>query len=56
MLLKRDIPKMANIIDFSIYQEKEKDQQQTPPEDTKPSEELGVAIQTLIQQLRNASF
>lgn len=55
MLLKRDIPNMANIIDFSIYQEKEKDEQ-TPPEDMKPSEELGAAIQTLIQQLRNAPF
>lgn len=45
---------MANIIDFSMYVElpKEKDSQNIP-DDNHP-EELGVAIQILIQQLRKA--
>lgn len=42
---------MSNIIDFSIYQKKEPTQQ-SQPEATLPSEELGIAIQILIEQLR----
>ncbi len=44
---------MANIIDFSTYQKKEH-AQPPPSEETQSSEELGLAIQTLIQQLRKA--
>jgi len=50
---------MANIINFSTYQRSEQNPQ-TPserkPENDNPntSEELGIAIQTLIQQLRKA--
>lgn len=40
---------MAHIIDFSIYLKKEEMQQ---TENKPPSEELKMAIQTLIEQLR----
>jgi len=42
---------MNNIIDLSLYQKKE-EPKQILSDDTHSSEELGVAIQTLIQQLR----
>lgn len=44
---------MANIIDFSTYKKKEQTPQ-TQPEEKNSSEELGLAIQTLIEQLRKA--
>jgi hypothetical protein len=45
---------MNNIIDFSLYQKK-KESEKIQPDHTEPSEDLGIAIQTLIQQLRKAT-
>lgn len=44
---------MANIIDFSTYKKNEQTPQ-TSSEEKHSSEELGLAIQTLIEQLRKA--
>lgn len=44
---------MANIIELNVYQKQEQTKQPSS-EDISPSEELSMAIQTLIQQLRKS--